>query len=63
MQFQDHDGDDDGQYAVAEGFKPVLVHPNIMRPSPRIRASPNGGRSRAAVHRDLPAAVGGRGPG
>ena len=31
FQFQHHDGDDDGEHAVAEGFEPVLLH------KPRIR--------------------------
>ncbi len=26
LQFQHHDGDDDGDDAVAEGFQPVLFH-------------------------------------
>ena len=30
FQFQHHDGDDDGDDAVAEGFEPVLFHAAIL---------------------------------
>jgi hypothetical protein len=26
LHFQNHDGDDDGQYAIAESFQPVFFH-------------------------------------
>ena len=31
LQFQHHDGDDDGEHAVAEGFQPVLFHFTSLR--------------------------------
>ena len=30
FQLQHHDGDDDGQHAVAEGFQPVLFHAAML---------------------------------
>lgn len=30
LQFQHHDGDDDGDHAIAEGFQPVVSHERHM---------------------------------
>src|SRR5437868_2080449 len=30
LQFQDHNGDDYGKYAIAEGLEPILVHPAML---------------------------------
>jgi hypothetical protein len=39
-QFQHHDGDDDGNYTIAEGFHPIFAHTNPLFQKRQIEDSP-----------------------